>query len=418
MGDTWIGSQIVIRSSEGGLDDGLFRTIEDRIRRAAESGCLNALMIWADADLGILARTIKICRDWAVQPYLWLPLLADTYGYEINEKDLVVTAAGQRGSGWIGRWGLLGANQEDFLFVCPNNDLAVDGIFTAYKSLIDNLDLDGVMLDRIRYPSFVNGFETLYTCFCDRCRQRFTSQTGIDFKSLRLQVLEFIASLSSWRVENLPVPKDLEAFYTTPDLEELSRFRKSSILRVVGRFSEYARSQGLRVGLDLFSPSLAGIVGQDYESLSSCCDWIKPMSYCHAVGPAGLPLELSCLSEALTTLCSEFNEADTLKFLSSILGWNLSPANEQLIGAGVPESIVTMELDRIKHLSTSPDLRVYQGVEAVRHPGFGIDIHTDTLERYLESLPDWVSGVIASWNLLYIPDENMQYLARWLQNHR
>jgi len=418
MGDIWIGSQIVIRSGEGGLNGDLFRTIEERIPRVAESGCLNALMIWADAELEVLARIIKICRDWGVQPYLWLPLLADTYGYEIEEKDLVVTAAGQRGNGWIGRWGLLGSNEEDFLFICPNNDSTVDRIFTVYRSLMDNLDLDGVMLDRIRYPSFVNGFETLYTCFCDHCRYRFASQTGIDLGSLRLQVQEFIASLSSWRLDNLPVWQHLEAFYTTSDLEELARFRKSSIQRVVERFSKYARSRGLRVGLDLFSPSLAGTVGQDYESLSSCCDWIKPMSYCHAVGPAGLPLELSCLSEALSTLCSDLNETDTLKFLSNTLGWDLPPANDQLIGAGVPESIVRGELDRIKFLSTSPDVRIYQGVEAVRHPGFGIDIRTDTLERYLEILADWVSGVIASWNLLYIPDENLQYLARWIRNHR
>ncbi len=418
MGDIWIGSQIVIHNGEGVLNGDLFRTIEERIPRVAESGCLNALMIWADAELKVLARIIKICRDWGVQPYLWLPLLADTYGYEIKEKDLVVTAEGQRGNGWIGRWGLLGSNEEEFLFICPNNDSTVDRIFTLYRSLMDNLDLDGVMLDRIRYPSFVNGFETLYTCFCDHCRQRFASQTGIDLESLRSRVQELIDFLSTWRPDNLPVWQHLEAFYTTSDLEELVRFRKSSIQRVVGRFSEYARSRGLSVGLDLFSPSLAGMVGQDYESLSSCCDWIKPMSYCHAVGPAGLPLELSCLGEALSTLCCDLNEVDALKFLSNTLGWDLPHANKQLLGAGVPESIVTGELETIKYLSTARNVRIYQGVEAVRHPGFGIDIRIDTLERYLESLPDWVSGVIASWNLLYIPDENLQYLARRVRNRR
>ena len=228
MGDTWIGSQIVIRSTEDELNGGLFRTIEKRISRAAEFGSLDALMIWADAELGILARIIKICRDWGVHPYLWLPLLADTYGYEIKEQDLVVTATGQRGNGWIGRWGLLGSHEEDFLFICPNNDSTVDRVFSVYRSLIDNLDLDGIMLDRIRYPSFANGFETLYTCFCDYCRQRFTSQTGIDFENLRLQVLEFIDSLSSWRLDNLPVWKQLETFYEISDLRELVLFRKRS----------------------------------------------------------------------------------------------------------------------------------------------------------------------------------------------
>jgi hypothetical protein len=56
-------------------------------------------------------------------------------------------------------------------------------------------------------------------------------------------------------------------------------------------------------------------------------------------------------------------------------------------------------------------VRIYPGIEAVRHPGFGIDIRKDTLDRYLENLPNWISGVIASWNLLYIPDENLRHLS-------
>ena len=417
MAETWIGSQIVMRTDKNRASGDLLRTILETISRAAGSGTLNALMIWADARLEEVQRIIGACRDHRVQTYLWLPVLADTYGCEIQEKDLVVTPAGQRGNGWIGRWGLLGSNEEEFLFVCPNNEAAVEKIFSFHRSLMDSLDLDGVMLDRIRYPSFVNGFESLYTCFCDHCRHRFTTDTGGDFDRLRIKVREFISSLSSWHADNLPHWQDLEAFYQSADLQALLRFRKKSIQRVVERYSKLARSLGLVVGLDLFSPSIAAAVGQDYRSLSCCCDWIKPMSYCHAVGPAGLPLELSCLIDALSSLCPGLQEAEMLKFLSDTIGWDLPASGERLLRNGLSESIVREELDVIKDLSVSESALIYPGIEAVRHPGFGIDIQTDTLDRYLESLPSWVSGVIASWNLLYIPEENLRHLARHIRSY-
>ena len=85
-------------------------------------------------------------------------------------------------------------------------------------------------------------------------------------------------------------------------MARLFDFKKRSIARIVERFSEQARGRGLQVGLDLYSYSLAPLVGQDYELLSRAGDWIKPMTYCRAIGPAGLPLELACLLEAFQAL--------------------------------------------------------------------------------------------------------------------
>lgn len=415
MGDTWIGSQIVVRSSSSERigESTWSQDIEQRIVRAAEIGCLDALMIWADAASEPLERIIHTCRECGLQTYLWFPVLADTYGCETSEEDLVQTAGGQRGHGWVGRWELLGSNQEEFLFICPNNEPALERIFAVYRELVESLDLDGVMLDRIRYPSCANGFETLYTCFCGSCRQALASRTSLDLEALRIRAQRFAASLASWRPGELPAWRGLEALYIEAGLEELSTFRKRSIQRVVGIFSDYARSRGLSVGLDLYSPSLAALVGQDYKLLSASCNWIKPMSYCHAVGPAGLSLELSCLSEALSTLCTGLKAADALAFLSGTLGWELPRSNTELLDSGLPEAILAGELERIDALSLCPDVRVYPGIEAVRHPGFGIDIRPATLKRYLKGLAGRAYGFIASWNLLYIPDDNLYHLARW-----
>ena len=80
---------------------------------------------------------------------------------------------GTRGYGKTGTWQELAKGEESFRFYCPNREGAVEEVLRAYTGLLDRLDFAGVMLDRIRYPSAVNGFETLFGCFCDACDRDF-----------------------------------------------------------------------------------------------------------------------------------------------------------------------------------------------------------------------------------------------------
>src|SRR5271155_3777768 len=71
------------------------------------------------------------------------------------------------------------------------------------------------------------------------------------------------------------------------------RFRADSVAALVAELAEEARRMGRMVSLDLFSPCLAPLVGQDYRLLKQHCDWAKPMTYRLALGPAGLRLQNS-----------------------------------------------------------------------------------------------------------------------------
>jgi hypothetical protein len=85
-------------------------------------------------------------------------------------------------------------------------------------------------------------------------------------------------------------------------LKRFLRFRSDSVTRIVAQAAKEARERGRRTALDLFSPGLAGVVGQDYQTLASFASWAKPMTYRVAQGPASLRLEIPAPVDHLARL--------------------------------------------------------------------------------------------------------------------
>ncbi len=301
MAGYWIAAQLAVGSAErSAFTDS---QIEDAIARGRDLARLDALLLWPAADPRLMERLIRACRSRHVRPYLWFPVLCDLPGAEAPVASLVMSCTGNRGHGRSGAWKDLADGDEHFLFACPNNERFLEPALHAFEALVDSLAPDGVMLDRIRFPSPANGFESLLGCFCESCRAEFRNETGESMDGLRGKASALLADLrekgpqeffTGWADSGSP--------WKAAGLQALAAFRSRSIVRAVRRFSTQARSRGREVGLDLFSPSLAPLVGQDYAALSELCDWIKPMTYRRAVGPAGLPLEIACLRRGVQEL--------------------------------------------------------------------------------------------------------------------
>jgi len=385
------------------------------ILRAKEVADIDSLMIWTDHDLELYEELINACRKCGVAPYLWFPVLADVQGTLIAETDLLLTYNGSRGYGKIGAWRQLGSSEESFRFYCPNREGAVDGVFRVYTGLLDRLDFAGVMLDRIRYPSVVNGFETIFSCFCDACERDFLQTYGEPLELQKKATASLLSRLCQVTGRDMPGWRSFEELWQAEGLSHLFDFRKRSIARIAERFSAQARKRSLQVGLDLYSYSLAPLVGQDYDLLSRVGDWLKPMTYCHAIGPAGLPLELACLQEAFQTLSPRLGAAGVKRLLMGLLGWDWPGNVEELHQLGLSEEIIAIELKRISARKLSGGARIFAGIEAVRNPDFHIDITAEILERYLAHARQGATGIIASWNLVYIPEENLKVIAAFKQ---
>jgi hypothetical protein len=397
MGNRWIATQLVIGSRER---ETLTRTeIVDAVARARDVARIDALILWPNTEPGLTAELARACRSRGIRVLLWLPVLSDGPGVEQRIDSLVMSCEGVRGQGASGAWEGLARGEERFLFSCPNDGRYVDATLEAYSTLLAETEPDGIMLDKIRFPSPSNGFEALLGCFCDSCRSLFQSATGLSLDQNRRRARELLLQLRQAGPEPLLAGwKDTGSFWRAAGLEELAAFRTRSVLAAVRRFSALARSRGLEVGLDLFSPSLAPLVGQDYEALSSLCDWVKPMIYRSAVGPAGLPLEIASLWNGLRALHPHSDPAVLGRLLGELFHWEIPDTETELRARGLPASIISSELDSIGRMRLAAGVKLYAGIEAAQS---------------LREVCVPARGIIASWNLLHIPDENLRVLGKW-----
>ena len=230
---------------------------------------LDILIVGARENPEIFRAMTNPGRRPAKEVFLWYNLLSDIEG--MQDSDLVVNWRGERSRGW-GGWAEKGAEvNETFRFVCPNNPEARAKTLGRLRELLARYAFDGVFIDKMRFPSPANGLDEVLSCFCEHCR-RAAADSGLD--------LDAVAQ----SVEHLVVPRDaispdgdrnsatywLDALGTAnPLLSGFLRFRQDSITELVAEAHDEASNLGRKTSLDLFSPGLASLVGQDYAPCRS-----------------------------------------------------------------------------------------------------------------------------------------------------
>jgi hypothetical protein len=168
---------------------------------------------------------------------------------------------------------------------------------------------------------------------------------------------------------------------------------------------------GRKVSLDLFSPCLAPVVGQDYRRLKQHCDWAKPMTYRLAQGPAGLRLEIPALVGGVARRFG-IDEAHIVDWCSRHAALDRDMFLETKESA-VPLSFIQAEIDAaVRALSPVP---VYFGLELIRQPGV-IDVdpaHVVDMVRAGNAAN--AAGLVISWDLMHAPIDCVRALAEAAQ---
>jgi hypothetical protein len=329
----------------------------------------------------------------------------------MEDSDLVVNWRGERSRGW-GGWAQNEAEtDETFRFVCPNNPIARQKTLRRLRELLGRYSFAGVFLDKIRFPSPANGLDEVLSCFCDHCRGA-AAAVGLDLDAVvkmfeaRTAVASDISMVEGGIGGEAPWLDALAR--ANPILSRFLRFRADSITSLVAEAHEEAGRLGRKVAMDLFSPCLAQLVGQDYRGLAHFCAWAKPMTYRVARGPAGLRLEIPALVEGVARLF-EIDEP-------RILDWTARNARafdrdmlRQTRDSAVPLPVMVSEISAaIRAMDSIP---VYFGLELVSHPGI-IDITPPLVREMVQAgHAANAAGLIISWDLLHAPLDGIKALA-------
>jgi hypothetical protein len=282
------------------------------------------------------------------------------------------------------------------------------------RAAIKDGHYQGVFLDRVRYPSPAAAPDRWLACFCKDCH-RAAAAEGLDLEITRRQI-EVI----------FKTPRRIPTFIQTlldpqppklgqPNLATLHaflKFRARSVTRFVQAAAEVAHAEGLAVGLDCFSPALASMVGQDFGSLDDHCDWIKMMSYAHALGPSGLPFELGDLADWLVNR-QEADESEAIEWLAQASRLPLPPTRADLREHGLgPEALAA----EVRHGRADGASTLLSGIELVEMAGVS-ELAPAQITADLQALrAAGADGLVLSWDLWHIPLDRLDLVSQvWVE---
>jgi hypothetical protein len=296
-------------------------------------------------------------------------------------------------------------HMPEFTFVCPNRPAVQDAVLAHVQQIVcrrgDGSDrYDGFFLDRIRYPSPAGDPVRLLACFCEDCR-RAAAQEGLDLEDVRQRIRTLLSSGQHIGSVVRVLLDPAASADLSPDLVALRAFldfRSRSVTRFVRSVADLVRAEGLQVGLDCFSPSLAGMVGQDLGALDACGDWIKVMSYGHALGPAGMPFELLDLARWMTGT-GAVAEGEALAWLSTATRICLPVAGDALREQGVPSDALGDEIRRAYRTGVRS---VLAGVELVEIEGVCMLDNAQILSDLRAFRIAGAGGLVLSWDLWHM----------------
>ncbi len=334
------------------------------------------------------------------QVFLWYPFLSDYP--EFNQQHLVENINAGKSKGWSGYKGT-GIN-ETFRQACPNNPDAIKTSMTNLRRLLSTYEFDGVFIDKIRFPSMANGLQDVFSCFCPYCVTE-AAKTGLDLSEVRKILKKEDKTVKIGSTYELPRgAKWLESLISGyPILQQFVGFRVNSINCVVEKIAELTRELNKQMSLDVFSPCLAPLVGQNYGDLARNAKWVKPMIYRFGNGPSSLRSEIPALVHELSDYLNKDIDVIYRQISSQLDG--LEGCTLQQLEIAAPLNLIKAETKMAKTLL--PDTPLYLGLETVCIPG-KMEISPAHVREVLEvGTMANVEGYVLSWDLYHTPIENV-----------
>ena len=315
-------------------------------------------------------KTYKDVGDYlhrkGIKMLLWLPVFSETG--ELFPHDAALDIFKEE----IGNFAL--QEGENFAFYCPSSPRNIRNVFAVYEKYFAGCPFDGVFLDKIRTQSFAAGVNAVLSCGCERCR-KIHLEKGLDLSRFEKEFAEkkdHLFDMNGYDSKRgfLFKEKDTEAFF---------RIKSEIVSDSVRTICRYFKEKGLETGLDLYAPLMSGIVGQDYDSITSEADFIKPMMYRKTEAPAGIGFEYALFRNHL-------------------------PETEGMPEFAYDEDFLRSQLNTFRHLSCG------------KYPGIEVNYREDiarTNPEYIRSTlcvfrECGMDGAVLSWDIMLAPVSHLE----------
>lgn len=380
---------LILQISTGGY--GEKRVSYEEIEAALETLLVQmeveAVIIGWSCDRNLYRRVNALLKVHSVKSFLWLPVFSET-GVLDSRAVKLLTEQGTEAECYSL------AEGENFEFYCPNHLINTKAFYQIFETNFDDLDFDGVFLDKIRYGTFANGIGGVFSCFCSACMEKY-KEVGLDVAELKSEMTK----IRSHREHQGQSPLGIRAYcegsyqFDNPVWKRFFDTKAHCITKALEEITGYFQNRNMLVGMDVFAPFLGYFAGQDVKRLSELADFIKPMMYRITQAPAGLPFETDCLIRE-TAGCKE-------SFLH-VIGCKKDDS------ALFDPEFIKYELSFMAKLPAP----VYCGIEINRNDvaPAGPAYVSENLEAF-SALP--IKGYVLSWDLLSAPKENLEVVAAY-----
>ncbi len=220
----------------------------------------------------------------------------------------------------------------------------------AYEKMAATEGVSGILVDGCRFASPASGLNAFCTDFSSHSKKK-AAALGFDWDLIKHDVRALYDLITGARNNEprrpawLQHPAGILEWLTQhPGILEWLRFRRVCSTEHFRDLAEIIHGGGKRMGVYIFTPSIAPLVGQSYTDLTGFTDVFAPMiyrNYPKRPGPACLNWELTIIPEELG-LADTPMEAPVMTMLLSWLGLAESvPAREiaHIQNAVPPEAV-------------------------------------------------------------------------------
>lgn len=240
-------------------------------------------------------------------------------------------------------------------WLCPNGPDVVPMWTDIILGIARRYGTKTFLIDRIRFPDWAGkevSPRNLFSCFCPRCLTAMHA-AGIDVDRLKKEMTQICVLLADHQYEQaanlLKRSATLAAFFS---------FRRDSVSAMVEKLLGAVRESepAIELWLDLWPPSYAWLLGQDYGRLTRASGKLKHFPYHKLGGGADVQGLISYFAD------TPERQEQAFRAFMQLFGMPYSISYAQFRRQGFPIEFVRAENERVRALS-QPGTFIFSGVQ-------------------------------------------------------